>query len=111
MKDTHRLRENQGAIVNIGGKKVAPAQIERVLRELDGVNDAWVGVQARGGAGGEEFLTAAVETARSKQAILSALGERLPAWQIPRRLWVSGQLPRTERGKLDRVELERIFRE
>ncbi len=100
-----------GATVNIGGKKVSPGEVERVLRSVEGVSDAWVGVQARGGAGGEAFLTAAVETTRSRDEVLHALADRLPAWQIPRRLWVAGQLPRTERGKLNRAELERATRE
>ena len=92
-------------LANIGGKKVSPAEIERALRALDGVTDAWVGVQTRAG-GGEDFLLAAVETARTGEEVRQALAERLPAWQMPRQWWVSLRLPRTERGKLDRRELE-----
>ena len=92
-------------LANIGGKKVSPLEIERVLRRLAGVTDAWIGVRARS-FGREDFLLAAVETERSKEEIRAALAERLPAWQVPRRLWVSGRFPRTERGKLDRRELE-----
>ena len=100
-------------MVNIGGKKIAPAEIERVLRELEGVSDVWVGVQERGNAesGREAFLLAAVETTRTREEILEALARRLPAWQIPRRLRVSPRLPRTARGKLDRTELERLANE
>ena len=90
---------------NIGGKKVSPAEIERALRALDGVTDAWVGVQTRA-AGGEDFLLAAVETTRTGDEVRRALAERLPAWQMPRQWWVAASLPRTERGKLDRRELE-----
>jgi acyl-CoA synthetase (AMP-forming)/AMP-acid ligase II len=35
------------------------------------------------------------------------LVHHLPAWQIPRSLWVEARLPRNARGKLDRAELER----
>ena len=99
-------------LVNIGGKKVAPAEIERTLRTLEGVTDAWVGVQIREISGGhaEEFLLAAVETTRSREEVLGTLATVLPAWQIPRRLWVMPQLPRNARGKLDRDELERLGR-
>ena len=93
------------ALANIGGKKVAPSEIERVLRELEGVTDAWVGVRARA-SGGEDFLLAAVETERTREDVQATLARRLPAWQVPRRLWVTARLPRTERGKLDRRELE-----
>ena len=90
-------------LANIGGKKVAPLEIERVLRDLDGVTDAWVGVGSRGGG---DFLRAAVETARSRAEVQQALAARVPAWQIPRQWWIAPQLPRTARGKLDRRELE-----
>jgi acyl-coenzyme A synthetase/AMP-(fatty) acid ligase len=93
------------ALANIGGKKVSPAEIERALRSLDGVTDAWVGVQTRP-ASGEDYLLAAVETHRPGPDVRKALAERLPAWQLPRQWWITPQLPRTARGKLDRRELE-----
>ena len=92
-------------MANIGGKKVAPLEIERLLRGLDGVTDAWVGVGSRT-TGGGDFLLAAVETARSRAEVQRALAERVPGWQVPRQWWVAPQLPRTARGKLDRQELE-----
>ena len=92
-------------LANIGGKKVSPLEIERALRALAGVADAWVGVQARRFGGGD-FLLAAVETERSGEDIRADLAARLPTWQVPRRLWITARLPRTERGKLDRRELE-----
>ena len=91
-------------LANVGGKKVSPLEIERALRNLDGVSDAWVGVQTRPGGG--DFLLAAVETDRTQPDIRQALAERLPLWQVPRRLWLASRLPRTARGKLDRPALE-----
>ncbi len=93
------------SLANIGGKKVSPLEVERALRGLEGVTDAWVGVQARK-SGGEDFLLAAVETEQSRADVRAALAGRLPAWQVPRQLWVTPRLPRTARGKLDRDELE-----
>jgi acyl-coenzyme A synthetase/AMP-(fatty) acid ligase len=95
-------------LANIGGRKVAPSEIERALRELPGVSDAWVGIGQR--AGDEDFLLAAVETRRTRDEIRAMLNGRLPAWQMPRSMWVTDQLPRTPRGKLDRAELERRCR-
>ena len=92
-------------LANIGGKKVSPLEIERVLRALEGVSDAWVGVQTRE-TDGTDFLLAAVETGKTLAEIRQFLAERLPPWQVPRRLWVTARLPRTARGKLDRQELE-----
>ncbi len=94
------------AVANIGGKKVDPAEVERALRALDGVTDAWVGVRARV-AGGDDFLFAAVETNSGREDVLRKLAARLPAWQIPRRIFTAARLPRNERGKLDRAALEK----
>ena len=93
------------SVANIGGKKVSPLEVERTLRSLDGVSDAWVGVRARE-TGGRDFLLAAVETERPPSEIRQALAALLPLWQIPRSLWVTPSLPRTARGKIDRQQLE-----
>ncbi len=90
-------------LANIGGRKVAPQEIENVLRALDQVTDAWVGIGARPGG---DCLLAAVETDRPKEDIVRDLSARLPLWQVPRHLWVNPELPRTARGKIDRAELE-----
>lgn len=92
-------------LANIGGKKVSPLEVERTLRDLEGVSDAWVWVQTRT-TGAGDFLLAAVETDRSSSEVRHALAERLPLWQVPRRLWITTRLPRTARGKIDRQELE-----
>ncbi len=92
-------------LANIGGKKVAPLEIERLLRGLDGVTDAWVGVQARA-LGGEDFLLAAVETARTRAEVRRALAERAARLAGAPPMVGRPALPRTARGKLDRQELE-----
>lgn len=102
------LTGRASALANIGGKKVAPQEVEAALRSLAGVTDAWVSVRTRSGVGGGDFLVAAVETERSREEVSRELAERLPGWQIPRRLWVAPHLPRTARGKLDRVALEEM---
>ncbi|MBV9656627.1 MAG: acyl--CoA ligase [Verrucomicrobia bacterium] len=98
-------------VANIGGKKVDPAEVERALRALPTVRDAWVGVQTRTAAkGGDDFLLAAVETTAHRDEILRTLAARLPTWQVPRRLVAMTQLPRNARGKLDRAALEKVLK-
>lgn len=101
------LGRTAGRIANVGGRKVDPASVEQVLRELSDVSDAWVGVRTR--AGGDDYLVAAVETPLSREEILVRLRTRLAAWQVPRRLSTSLHLPRSGRGKLDRASLETRF--
>ena len=96
-----------GAVANVGGRKVDPADVERALRTLSQVKDAWVGVRTR--AGGDDYLVAAVETPLARGDVLKSLNELIPPWQVPRQVIAVSLLPRTERGKLHRVELEKWF--
>ncbi len=94
-----------GLVANIGGRKVSPAEVERALRALPDVSDAWVTVlQDRHG---NDYLAAAVETERTE--VESDLRERLPAWQLPKRYFLARSLPRTERGKLDTAALRQAL--
>ena len=102
-----RLLGRAGAVANVGGRKADPADVERVLRGLPDVADAWVGVRTR--PSGDDYLIAAVETRLSRERLLTLLSTRLPPWQVPRHVLTVGALPRTNRGKLDRVNLEARF--
>lgn len=90
---------------NIGGKKVHPSEVERGLRALPGVTDAavWT-VRERG----RDFLAAAVETVLAQAEIERRLGDRLPAWKLPKRWTLSATLPRNARGKLDLAGLRAL---
>lgn len=90
-----------GAVANIGGKKVSPAEVERVLRSVPGVSDAWVTVLKD--QRGNDYLAAAVETTRREVETL--LRRKLAAWQLPKRYFLAASLARTERGKLDTAAL------
>jgi acyl-CoA synthetase (AMP-forming)/AMP-acid ligase II len=83
---------------NIGGKKVHPLEIERVLRALPGVTDACVWLAQKDG---RDFVAAAVETALGLAQIRQALAARLPAWKWPKVCGVVAEFPRTARGKVD----------
>jgi len=89
-------RAGQGA--NIGGKKVHPLEVERVLRALPGVTDASVWLSQ---SQGRDLLAAAVETTHSRAEIERALASHLPAWKLPKTYVIARELPRTARGKLD----------
>ena len=93
-----------GPVANVGGRKVDPAEVERVLRDLPGVRDAWVGVRTR--ASGDDYLVSAVETNLDRAKVLTLLNSRLPAWQTPRQLLTLSLFPRNERGKVDRAALD-----
>jgi long-chain acyl-CoA synthetase len=89
-------RVGQGA--NIGGKKVHPLEVERVLRALPGVTDASVWLAQNNG---RDSLAAAVETSHTQAHIEKSLAEQLAAWKLPKHLIVLREFPRSTRGKVD----------
>ena len=95
-----------GKEANIGGKKVHPLEIDRVLRSLSDVTDAAVWLEQ---IHGRDFLVAAVETIKSRASIERELTAQLPAWKMPREVFVMRELPRTGRGKIDLGILKKAF--
>jgi len=96
--------------VNVAGRKVNPAEVERVIAELPDVIQAWVmGVpnEIRG-----QDLVACV-TRRSAE--LSAASIRthcavtLSPHKVPRRIVFADAVPLTERGKTSRQTLEALL--
>jgi acyl-CoA synthetase (AMP-forming)/AMP-acid ligase II len=93
-----------GREANIGGKKVHPLEVERVLRSVPGVNDVEVWLEHRQG---RDLLAAAIETSLARTKIEHALAGKLPAWKWPGIYFLAAQLPRTARGKLDRALIKK----
>jgi acyl-CoA synthetase (AMP-forming)/AMP-acid ligase II len=92
--------------VNVGGKKIYPAEIERIFSEIKGVGDVWVGsIESRG----REHLVSAGESDREEAEIYQALARKLPAWKIPRKIRVLSSFPRTVRGKVDLLKIKEEF--
>jgi len=94
-------------VINRGGDKIAPLEIDEALKRLPEVLDAAAfGVpHARLG---EEVVAAVVMrdgAARDPEAMLTALRASLGASRAPRRLWFVERLPRTDAGKLARSQL------
>jgi acyl-coenzyme A synthetase/AMP-(fatty) acid ligase len=92
-----------GPGANIGGKKVHPLEVERVLRALPGVTDAAVWLWQ---SEGRDLLAAAVETRQSRTQIEQALTARLPAWKLPKTYFIIREFPRNGRGKLNLTTLK-----
>jgi acyl-CoA synthetase (AMP-forming)/AMP-acid ligase II len=96
------LLGRHGSIANIGGKKVHPLEVERLLRSLPGVTDAGVWMHHRQG---RDVLAAGVETTLSQKKLEQVLALRLPSWKMPKSYFIARELPRTARGKLDLAAL------
>ena len=102
-----RLLGRADDLVIVRGKNVNPREVEAVLRALPGVDDAFVlGVD---GPDGPRSLLRAVVAARAGGVdyprVVAWCRERLAEHKVPRGVVVVTELPRTERGKLDRAAL------
>ena len=107
------------AAVKIRGYLVEPSEVEAALRSIDGVADAAVLVistpprSERGGAGyapPDMRLAAYVSLDPSRPTLSTAglrgsLRDRLPDWMQPQTITLVAELPRNERGKVDRDAL------
>jgi acyl-CoA synthetase (AMP-forming)/AMP-acid ligase II len=99
----------QNEIINRGGEKIAPLEIDRALLAHPALREAaaFSVPDARLG----EDVVAAVVFAPAAQASVRELRmwmlERLSPFKTPRRVWTVDSLPRTGSGKVQRGELTR----
>jgi len=97
-----RVRE----VVNLGGRKVYPLEIERVIRGVPGVLDVVVSGVARSSVTDALRAVVAAEPHVSREDIAAACEQRLARYKVPRSIEIVDSLPRTGRGKLDRRALD-----
>jgi amino acid adenylation domain-containing protein len=87
----------------IRGHRVHPAELETVLRQLDGVTDA--AVVTYGGAIDRALAAFVVSRGPTTDELRAKLRGLVPRHLEPARLEVVDALPRTTTGKIDRTEL------
>jgi len=102
------LTGRASAAVNVAGRKVFPAEVERVLREMEGIDDAYV-IAAPDARRGQQ-LVACVITGRRLSAVevRRFCTTRLSRYKIPRGIIFLSALPVTSRGKTDHARLVKL---
>jgi long-chain acyl-CoA synthetase len=102
-----RLLGRADAVINVGGKKVHPREVETVLRGLPGIDDTVVlGLPAS--SGDREIVRAVVACAPGRltyAAIADWCRGHLAAHKVPRSIVIVEAIPRNARGKPDRAAL------
>ena len=102
------LRGRKQNVINCSGIKVFPEELELFLTSAPGVSDIAV-VPLDHKISGQEIAAAVVFASSDAQMSCSRLEEwcreRLPPHQVPRRWLALENLPRTNRGKLDRRKI------
>ncbi|MBK1699090.1 AMP-binding protein [Rhodovibrio salinarum] len=106
-----RLKGRAQDLVNVAGKRASLSGLAAQLMEIDGVRDAaFVQPDADTGAGQIGRLIAfAVAPDWDREALRTALKQRLDPAFVPRRLILLDHLPRNATGKLLRQDLEALL--
>lgn len=105
------LRRRVDGVINVRGRKVDPAEVERVLLALDGIDDAVVVPDAE--AGGHDItvraIVACMQGGVDDRQVRLWCQSRLGDHKVPRRIVFVDAIPRTTRGKLDRAALDELI--
>lgn len=103
----HRGRADE--LMNAGGFRVSPIEVETVLLQHPAVAEAGVREWRVSETASiiAAFIVPQAGQAPNEEAILAFVRERLAAYKCPKQIWFVTALPRTANGKLIRKALER----
>jgi 3-oxocholest-4-en-26-oate---CoA ligase len=96
-------------VINTGGEKVHPQEVEDILLAYPGVTDASV-VGVPDETWGERVVAvvATVNAALTSEELRSAVRQRLAGYKVPRAVILLPALPRTPTGKLELARVRGI---
>lgn len=96
-----------GDVINVGGLKVAPTEVEEVALRFEGIKDcACCGVEdKRSGKAVKLLVVPADNYVVDQKEIRKYLSEYLEAYKIPKIVETIDEIPRTFNGKIDRKQL------
>lgn len=105
------LKSRKKELINVGGKKVSPIEVEEVLKEFDFVKDcACVAIQDPNGVLGEVVKAFVVTDAPEKitmENMTNLIGKQLEAYKLPVQYEVIDAIPKTSSGKIQRLALKK----
>jgi acyl-CoA synthetase (AMP-forming)/AMP-acid ligase II len=94
-------------VIKVGGERVSPKEIENVLHEIRGVNEAAViGVNDEIlGQAPKAFVSLKRGFSLSEKEILRFCSKNLEHFMIPKYLEIVDELPKSSHGKIEKKEL------
>jgi long-chain acyl-CoA synthetase len=105
------LTGRASSAVNVAGRKVHPAEVERVLRSMNGVDDVCV-IAAPDPRRGQQILACIISRELSSALdVRQFCASRLAPHKVPRAIIFLPSLPLTPRGKIDRARLLSLAKE
>lgn len=106
--DGFRIVGRESDLVNVAGRKVNPAEIERVLSSFPGIQEAVV-CSGENAARGEEICALVASDAIPASLLRQHCAGKLAPWKVPRRFAFVEKIPTTIRGKISRREIAQKF--
>jgi len=105
------LRGRASDQINVAGRKVSPAAIEKALMEHPALRACLVfGTPGCNGDRADLIVACVVPASPvSREALRLFLLERVPAWQMPRDWWFVDSLATNRLGKISRAEWRRRY--
>ena len=102
-----RIRGRQSEIINVGGEKVYPAEVESVLQAMEGVADVTVSAEVHPITGQIVMARVRLSTAETlpefRRRMRLFCRDRLPAFKIPQKVLLVDEAMHGERFKKMRI--------
>ena len=103
------VRGRVGLVINTGGEKLWPEDLEAVLATLKGIRDVAV-TSVEDDEWGEIVVALVVgDGSPLDDAIIAAAGDRIGPWAKPKEIRYVAAIPRTANGKVRRNDLPNLF--
>jgi acyl-CoA synthetase (AMP-forming)/AMP-acid ligase II len=100
-----RLKE----MINRGGEKIAPREIDDVLLQHPAVAEAVAFGVPHSGWGEQVAAAVVLKSEVSEKELIAFARERLADHKVPRKLYVVDKIPRTATGKIQRRAVAEVF--
>jgi len=100
-----RITGRVSDFINVAGRKLNPSEVEAAIAEFPAIREVVVFGVEEPGRGEVAIAWIVLETETSVSDVRRYCAERLSAWQVPREIRVVETIPRSSRGKINRVEL------
>lgn len=97
-----RLQGRVGNVINVAGEKVSPGEVESALESHPAVSEAQVLGEPDGIRGQVPVARVVVSSGVGEAELLAWCQDRLAAHQLPRRIDLLSELPRSATGKVVR---------
>jgi long-chain acyl-CoA synthetase len=101
------LEGRMDRLINVGGRKVNPAEVEAILRALQGVRHAVVFGMPDRHRGQSVCACIVARRGLTRETVLEACRDRLAPFKVPRYVEFVDAIPVTARGKTDHRSLAR----